>query len=573
MDATLDHTMIRVEDLEETTDWYSEHLDYVEHGRWEADSFTNVFMGPEEVHDEGALLELTYNHDDRSYEMGDAWGHIAVRVPEGELESEYDELLDEGVEDYRDPESCGGNYAFVTDPDGHEIEIVQREHGAKWSLDHTMMRIEDADAAIGWYAHKLDYEMFRRSDNEDFALYFLKPEDAADEAMSVELTYNYDEDGYEMGDAWGHVAVRTDDLDDAWEALMTRTPRTTAIPSPVTTSTRSRRPPTATRSRSSPDESRRLCRSRSTERFASRFRSGVSRVISSQDHEFFHKNGYLRVEDAVPTENCDAVADAIWEFMGKDPDDPGTWYTPPEGLSERFGGGNVEMYHHQSMWDVRQHPRVYQAFAELLDEERLWVSLDRCNLTPPVREERPSEGDNAFVHWDVDTSPLPARPVRQGGTEAVPYGVQGVLYLDDTSEDQGGFQCVPSIYRDLDGWVERQPDDRDSLNPDIGDHAVESIPGEKGDLVIWDSLLPHGNGRNHADSPRLAQYVNMVPERFRDATARGDRIEKWRNRAANDGEAFSGDPRRREREHPVPELTSLGQKLLGTDPWPGWTGA
>jgi len=130
-------------------------------------------------------------------------------------------------------------------------------------------------------------------------------------------------------------------------------------------------------------------------------------VISSQDHEFFHENGYLRVEDAVPTENCDAVADAIWEFMGKDPDDPGTWYTPPEGLSERFGGGNVEMYHHQSMWDVRQHPRVYQAFAELLDEERLWVSLDRCNLTPPVREERPSEGDNAFVHWDVDTSPLP----------------------------------------------------------------------------------------------------------------------------------------------------------------------
>ena len=66
MDATLDHTMIRVEDLEAATDWYGTHLGYEEHGRWEADTFTNVFMGPADGHDESALLELTYNHDGRS---------------------------------------------------------------------------------------------------------------------------------------------------------------------------------------------------------------------------------------------------------------------------------------------------------------------------------------------------------------------------------------------------------------------------------------------------------------------------------------------------------------------------
>ncbi|WP_262178557.1 VOC family protein [Haloarcula laminariae] len=217
---TLDHTMMRVEDLEASLDWYQEHLDYEEKSRWEADTFTNVFLGPEDVHEEGALLELTCNHDDRTYTHGDAWGHIAVRVED--VYDAYEELMDAGVEDYRDPDSCGGSYAFVKDPDGHEIEIVERDHGAKWSLDHTMLRVEDADKAIGWFTRKLDYEMFRRSEHSSFALYFLKPRDAADEAMSVELTYNYDGRSYELGDAWGHVAVSTDDLHDTWESLMQR---------------------------------------------------------------------------------------------------------------------------------------------------------------------------------------------------------------------------------------------------------------------------------------------------------------------------------------------------------------
>jgi lactoylglutathione lyase len=222
MDATLDHTMMRVEDLERAIDWYGTHLGYEEHGRVEMNTFTNVFLGPADAHEKGALLELTYNHDDRTYEFGDGWGHIAVRVPEGELEAAYEGLIEEGVEDYRDPESCGGRYAFVRDPDGHEIEIVQRDHGAMWSLDHTMMRVADADRALGWYTRKLGYEPAGRWEADSFANYFVKPADAPAEAMSVELTYNYDGRSYEMGDAWGHVAVRASDLDDAWAQLMTR---------------------------------------------------------------------------------------------------------------------------------------------------------------------------------------------------------------------------------------------------------------------------------------------------------------------------------------------------------------
>ena len=221
MSGVLDHTMMRVEDLDASLDWYGDHLDYEEKGRWEADTFTNVYLAPEDVHEEGAMLELTYNHDDRTYEMGDAWGHIAVRVDD--VYDAYEELMDEGVEDYRDPDSCGGSYAFVKDPDGHEVEIVERDHGAKWSLDHTMIRVEDADEALGFWTRKFEYtEVPGRWEADSFANYFVKPKGAADEAMAVELTYNYDGRSYEMGDAWGHVAVRTDDLHDYWETLMER---------------------------------------------------------------------------------------------------------------------------------------------------------------------------------------------------------------------------------------------------------------------------------------------------------------------------------------------------------------
>ena len=219
-DYSLDHVMMRVADLEASLNWYTEHLGYEETGRWEADTFTNVFLQAPGAHDDGALLELTYNHDDRTYDMGDSWGHIAVRCTD--VYDAYEELLDSGVEDYRDPDSCGGSYAFVRDPDGHEIEVVERDHGARYSLDHTMVRVADADEAIGWYTRKFDYELFRREEFEDFALYFLKPGDAPAEAMSMELTYNYDGRSYEVGDAWGHVAVRAGDLHEAWGELVGR---------------------------------------------------------------------------------------------------------------------------------------------------------------------------------------------------------------------------------------------------------------------------------------------------------------------------------------------------------------
>jgi lactoylglutathione lyase len=219
MDGILDHTMVRVGDLEESLDWYETNLEYEEKDRYEGDDFTIVYLGPEEMHEDGALLELTHNEGEDDLELGDAWGHIAVRVED--VEEAYYELMDNGVEDYRPPEENPG-YAFVKDPDGHEIEIVERDHGARFSLDHTMIRVEDADEALGYWTRKFEYETVGRWEADSFANYFVEPADAPQEAMSLELTYNYDGRTYTMGDAWGHVCVRIDDLHDDWGTLMTR---------------------------------------------------------------------------------------------------------------------------------------------------------------------------------------------------------------------------------------------------------------------------------------------------------------------------------------------------------------
>jgi lactoylglutathione lyase len=116
--------MIRVEDADAALGWYVRKLGYDEVGRWEADSFANYFVEPPEAHEEAMAVELTYNYDGRTYTMGDAWGHLAVRADD--LHEFWESLMEREAEDYRDPASCDDRYAFTTDVDGHEIEVVER---------------------------------------------------------------------------------------------------------------------------------------------------------------------------------------------------------------------------------------------------------------------------------------------------------------------------------------------------------------------------------------------------------------------------------------------------------------
>ncbi len=281
------------------------------------------------------------------------------------------------------------------------------------------------------------------------------------------------------------------------------------------------------------------------------------RVLSEDDWQHWITKGYVVVRQAISTDAAAAVEAALWEFDEKDPDNPETWYAPQRRSHVRAELNNVgmtEIYHHQTMWDVRQSQRVYDAFVDIWDREDLWVAIDRANINPPKKVHGSPDG---FIHWDVDTT-----------IDPLPIGVQGVLSIKKQDIETGGFQAVPYLFGHFDEWVRTQPADRDAIRPDMTGLTRENVDLEPGDLMIFNSLLPHGVRPNHSkDKVRMAQYVSMYPSTD-DAAERQERIRLWQDQEPPNRPDFPGDPRNWEKAHYGPaKLSALGRKLLGIDPW------
>jgi len=282
------------------------------------------------------------------------------------------------------------------------------------------------------------------------------------------------------------------------------------------------------------------------------------RVLSRADWEHWTKQGYVIVNDAVPVENVRRLVDLLWEFSEMSSSDRSTWSRTQlrdHRMLELNNSGMVEIYNHQYLWDNRQSPRVYDAFVDIWDRTDLWVAIDRANLNTPNREGRAFTG---FIHWDVDSSLTP-----------LPIGVQGVLSLVDTDSEIGGFQCVPELFRTLDDWRATQPDGRNPFHPDLTGFEVVNVPMRAGDLLIFNSLLPHGIRPNRSsDRVRIAQYISMFPADEQNIPERDARVRSWRDREPPKRAAFPGDPRGWERtRYATATLTTLGERLLGMRSW------
>ncbi len=282
-------------------------------------------------------------------------------------------------------------------------------------------------------------------------------------------------------------------------------------------------------------------------------------MLSDFDRDFFEQHGFLVVRQLIPREQVQAVVDAIWDFLEFDPNDPSDWYREPHRVN-----GMVEMYHHQALWDVRQNPQMYELFRELFGQDDLWVFLDRSNLKPPPNEDHPEYDHHGMVHWDLDVRQTP-----------IPFQVQGVLYLVDTRQGEGGFQCIPGAHRRA-SEIAAGISDQDLRHQQLHERFPEQlappveVEANAGDFIIWHSALPHGNSRNFSNKPRLAQYVRLFPADPSDEELREARIASWQGSthpAFQNSRAFPGDPRGKEAESPPAELTPLGRRLLGLDDW------
>ena len=122
------HTMVRITDPERSRAFYEalglefrREFDIVRNGEKEA---TNYFFSLGEM---ANVLELTFNHDGRTYDLGTGYGHIAIGVDD--LDEALASLAAQGIEPEREPyrvREGGSRICFVRDPDQYRIELIDR---------------------------------------------------------------------------------------------------------------------------------------------------------------------------------------------------------------------------------------------------------------------------------------------------------------------------------------------------------------------------------------------------------------------------------------------------------------
>jgi len=122
------HTMIRVVDLDKSIDFYTKifGMQLLRKRDFPDGKFTLAFVGYGDE-DSNTVIELTHNWETKSYDLGNAFGHIAIAVPDAY--KACDEITARGGNVVRPAGPMkfgGGNIAFVKDPDGYMIELIER---------------------------------------------------------------------------------------------------------------------------------------------------------------------------------------------------------------------------------------------------------------------------------------------------------------------------------------------------------------------------------------------------------------------------------------------------------------
>ena len=124
------HTMLRVGDLDKSIAFYNDVLGMklLRRSDYPEGKFTLAFVGYQDE-TAGAVLELTYNWGVSSYDMGNAYGHIAIEVEDAHKACELVKQRGGKVVREAGPMQHGTTVlAFIEDPDGYKIEFIQRKN-------------------------------------------------------------------------------------------------------------------------------------------------------------------------------------------------------------------------------------------------------------------------------------------------------------------------------------------------------------------------------------------------------------------------------------------------------------
>lgn len=218
-------------------------------------------------------------------------------------------------------------------------------------------------------------------------------------------------------------------------------------------------------------------------------------VLSEQDLQFWNKNGYVILKNAISKEDCKNTQQAIWDFLKMDPDNKQSWYKRHENQK----GLMLNFSNHETLNKNRFSPRIRKAYEQLYKTTKIYKTIDKVSFNPPETEDFRFLGSP--LHWDTSLQ----QPIK--------FGLQGLLYLSDCGSNDGAFHCVPGFHNIINDWLnELQPDENPrekalSLKP-------EPIIGEAGDFIIWNNALPHCATPNKGENPRMVQYLTYLPDDY-----------------------------------------------------------
>jgi hypothetical protein len=216
------------------------------------------------------------------------------------------------------------------------------------------------------------------------------------------------------------------------------------------------------------------------------------RVLTQEQLEFWHTQGYLVIPGVLSKEQCKRSCDVIWDYLNASADQPDSWYQSSEKMQKIM----LQLFRHPVLDQNRQYPLIRQVFEQLWQRTDLVMTTDRVSFNPPETKDWCFPGPD--LHWDLELR------------SPIPFATQGLIYLTDTTEQQGAFCCVPGFHLKINDWIEKQNKSSLGLQQQHWqDWPVKAIAAKAGDLIIWHQALPHGASPNRAEWPRMVQYVNM----------------------------------------------------------------
>jgi hypothetical protein len=219
----------------------------------------------------------------------------------------------------------------------------------------------------------------------------------------------------------------------------------------------------------------------------------VPDALTQDDLDFWNKNGYVVLKNAISREDCLATQAAILEFLEASLENPSSWYKSHEAKE----GLMVLLTKHPTLEKNRASLIIQKAYQQLYGTREIYRVIDKVSFNPPENNNFKFLGSS--LHWDVSLH-LP-----------IPFQLQGLLYLTDVKENSGAFHCVAGFHHQIENWMQNLPQNANPREIAVQELKPTPVLGNAGDFIIWHQALPHCATPNTSDLPRMVQYLTYLP--------------------------------------------------------------